>query len=81
MTQQLCLKKDPEDALAMGYKFRSMIKFIERTYPKISDDIIKKVLDITPYEIKTLSYTPGQYKRLEEYCEQHNYKPSISYSN
>lgn len=56
-----------EDALKKGHTFRKMISYIECKYPEIKDDILTKILNITNYEIRTLTYTNRQYKQLEQY--------------
>lgn len=76
MTEQCSIKLDPErDVLVEKQRFRDMVRYVEFMYPKISKEIFSKILDITPYEVKSLEYTGKQYFDLKSFCIKHDFNP------
>ncbi len=73
-------KVQADDALRKACRFRCMIDQIDEKFPDNSHEIVTKMLDITPYQIKTLTYTESQYRKLEEYCKSKGLEPAFKIS-
>lgn len=61
--------------LKQGQQAWNMLQFVKVLYPKIYDDICKKIVLISEEEVWEMTFTKTQYFRLRDFCGLHDYTP------